>query len=122
MLHVLADQCINRDLRDALRELSNIDLTYTGDIELATAPDPTIFQHAREHKLILFTSDHGFGDIRTFDPADTAGLIIVYVENFSRESLIRECKEFFGRQTPESLRGNGFIIEPGRIRTFGNKN
>ena len=122
MLAVLADQCINRDLRDALRTLSNIDLTYTGDIGLATAPDEEVFQYAREYDMALFTSDHGFGDIRKFDPAVTEGLVIVYIENFRRESLIRECKEFFERQTPKTLRGKGWIIEPGRIRAFGVKN
>ena len=119
MLAILADQCINRDVRDALRTLSDIDLTYTGDIGLATAPDSEIFEYARKHKLVLFTSDHDFGDIRTFDPATTAGVVIVYVENFGRESLIREIKEFFERRTPKSLRGKGFIIEPGRVRPFG---
>ena len=119
MIAVLADQCINRDVRDALRTLSIIDLTYAGDIGLATAPDPEIFEYARAQKLVLFTSDHGFGDVRTFDPKLTAGIVIVYVENFGRESLIHECKKFFESHTSKSLRNRGFIIEPGRVRTYG---
>src|SRR3989338_10384583 len=119
MLAVLADQCVNRDVRDALRTLPGIKLTYTGDIGPATAPDEDIFQYAREHRMALFSSDHGFGDIRKFAPAVTEGLVVVYVENFRRDSLIRECKEFFESHTPESLRGKGFIIQPGRVRPFG---
>ena len=119
MLAVLADQCVNRDVRDALHSLSTIDLTYTSDIGLATASDPEIFEYAREHGYVLFTSDHGFGNIQNFDPAETAGVVIVYIENFGRESLLRECKEFFESETPESLRGRGCIIEPGRVRQIG---
>ena len=119
MLVILADQCINRDVRDALRTLSNVTLTYTGDVKLATATDEDIFEYARKNGCIILTFDKDFGDTRIFEPKKTAGMVIVYVENFGRESLIRETKEFFERRTPKSLHGKGFIIEPGRVRFFG---
>src|SRR3990167_9559040 len=104
MLAVLADQCINRDVRDALRELSSITLTYTGDVGLATAPDLKVFEYARKHGFVLFTFDHGFGNIHDFDSAKTEGIVIAYVENFGRELLLRECKKFFKTQTPLPFR------------------
>src|SRR3989338_6965737 len=119
MFTILADQCVNRDVRNALRSLSNVTLVYTGDVGLATAPDTRIFEYARENGHVLFTSDKGFGNPQDFNLARSAGVVIVYVEDFGRASLVHECKEFFERRTQESLRGKGFIIRPGRVRPFG---
>src|SRR3989344_1043391 len=105
MLTIFADQCVNRDLAEALQTLPDTKVVRAHEVSLATAPDREIFEYARKENFVLFTSDKDFGDIRIFDPRKAAGVVIVYVENFSRESLISERKEFFESRSPEFLHG-----------------
>lgn len=116
MLNIFVDHCVHRDVAEAVRTLPEAHVVLAAEVSLAQAPDEEIFQYAGKHDLTLFTSDKDFGDFSRFDPKETAGIIVLYVERMSREQMIKTSKEFFERNTPESLRGKLRIIEPARVR------
>lgn len=90
----------------------------TGKTGLTSEPDETVFHFAQKNEQVLLTFDKDFGDVRKFDPRKSFGIVIVYVENFGRQGLITETKQFFEDKTAGSLQGKGYIIEPGRVRQF----
>ena len=118
MLTVLADECVNRDTIFALQSVADMTIVRVQEAGLTSEPDETVFEFAQKHQYVLLTFGKDFGDIRKFDPKNSFGIIIVYVENFGRNALISETKQFFESTVTESLRGKGYIIEPGRVRSF----
>src|SRR3989344_3667217 len=116
MLNIFVDQCVHRDVARMLRMLPETHVVLAAEVSLAKAPDEEIFQYAKEHNLILFTSDKGFGNFSRFDPKETPGIIVLYVERMSKDQMIKSSKGIFEGTTPESLHGPLPIIEPARVR------
>lgn len=60
MLKILADECVHRDLVEALKN-EEFDILSVKDIEKG-ADDVRVFELAKESRRALLTFDRGFGD------------------------------------------------------------
>ncbi len=73
MLEILADECVHKDLVEAL-EREGFDILRVKDIEKG-ANDERVFELAKESKRVLLTFDRGFGDFFRFDIESSAGIV-----------------------------------------------
>ncbi|MEW6557611.1 MAG: DUF5615 family PIN-like protein [Elusimicrobiota bacterium] len=115
MIKIFADTCVHTDVVVALRT-GGFNVIRAQEIGLTTACDEKIFRYIKSNRLILLTFDRDFGDFSVFDPTDTCGIVIVYIERMSRMQIIKETVKFFHKTELNSLRNTLVIIEPDRIR------
>ena len=81
--------------------------------------DQTIVAHIREEKRGLITLDLGFADIRTYDPAEYDGLIVLRIKRQDKHSVIALTRRFIPKLVDESIVGKLWIVEEDRIRVRG---
>lgn len=117
MLNIFADQCVHRDLVEALRE-KGFKVTPAWEVKLSKATDDEIFIYAQKHKLALLTYDRDFGDRTQFEIGKSFGIVIVEIEKMSGEMIVKRTIIFFKKYNAENLRGKIFIVEPSRVRSF----
>ena len=115
MYRILADECIHRDLIEALRQ-AGLDVLSAAEADLISAPDGVVFQEAIRRRRILLTFDRGFGDIFRFDIASSFGVIIILINQMTREEIINLPLAFFAFLKGRSLRGRLVIMGKRRIR------
>ena len=92
--------------------------TDVRDIGLGSARDPQIAACAQTHRTCLLTGDFGFADIRNYNPATYAGIVVLELPRNATASFIMRLVESFLQQ-PEVLakmEGRLAIVEVGRIR------
>jgi len=116
-VHFLIDANLPRSLAPAVRRLGH-EATDVRDIGLGSAPDSAIASFAREKQFVLITLDRDFGDIRNYDPAQYAGIIIVNVPSDTPAKLIVAIVEGFlgNRELLQRVPKHLAILEPGRVR------
>ena len=116
-MKILADQCVNTDVVDALRKIGlAVEKAIEKRLEMAT--DEEIFNHILKTGQILLTFDKDFGNIIRFNIRRSQGVVIVYVEGMSRAEIILRTTEFFQKTKEKELKGGLFLIEPKRIRIW----
>lgn len=116
-MHFLIDANLPRSLAPAVRRLGH-GATDVRDIGLTSAPDSQIASYAKNEHLALITLDRDFGDIRNYNPADYAGIVVINVPSDTPAKLIVAIVEgFLGAvDLLQTLPKRLAILEPGRVR------
>lgn len=114
---IFADECVNKDVIENLKD-KGFKVIDVFAARLQAADDDKIFQYAAANSYIFLTFDKDFGNILMFNIEKSAGVIVVYVENMTREEIVNNTADFFQQFTAAQLKGKLFIIEKGRIRIW----
>ena len=119
-MHFLIDADLPRSIGDLLRSHGH-QATDVRDIGMRSALDTTIAQHAQREGLCLLTGDFDFSDIRSYPPADYAGIVVLVIPPTVTSLYIRQLVELFLQQHDviDQLPGKLAIVEAGRVRLRG---
>jgi predicted nuclease of predicted toxin-antitoxin system len=119
-MHFLIDADLPRSVGDLIRSDGH-DATDTRDIGMRRALDATIAQHAQREGWCLLTGDFDFSDVRTYPPADYAGIVVLVIPPTVTSLYITQLLESFLQQSAlvERLPGKLAIVEAGRVRLRG---
>ena len=86
-MNILCDQCVNRDVVNALRN-ADFNTLHASEVGLSRASDQDIFRYAQRSGHVLLTFDHGFGNITQFPIRNSAGIVLVYIAEMKRQTII----------------------------------
>lgn len=118
MIKLLADECINTDLILELK-IRGYDVLTIRDVGLTGATDEVVLEKAIELKRTLLTFDRGFGDIFRFDVTKHHGVVVLLVNNLSKEEIVTIPTNYFNSLAgKDSLKGSLVIIGKTKIRTI----
>jgi predicted nuclease of predicted toxin-antitoxin system len=119
-MHFLIDADLPRSVGDLLRSHGH-EATDVRDIGMRSALDTTIAQHAQREGWCLLTGDFDFSDIRSYPPADYAGIVVLVIPPTVTSLYITQLLERFLQQSDvvEQLPGKLAIVEAGRVRLRG---
>jgi predicted nuclease of predicted toxin-antitoxin system len=118
MLKILADECVHKDLVEALKE-EGFDVSDIREVEQG-ADDEKVFEFAVKEKRILLTFDREFGDIFRFDIKNSFGVVIILIAQLKKEEAIKNISAFFKSEVAKNSKGKLAIIgkKKVRIRSF----
>ena len=116
-MHFLVDADLPRSTAEVLQRHGH-EATDVRDIGLRSADDTTIAQYAQQQHLCLLTRDFDFSDIRTYPPADYAGMVVLVIPPTVTTRYITQLLEMFlqQREIIVQLPGKLAIVEAGRVR------
>ena len=77
-MRFLIDADLPRSVGDLIRHYGH-DAIDVRDIGMRRALDATIAEHAQRERLCLLTGDFDFSDVRTYPPADYAGIVVLVI-------------------------------------------
>jgi predicted nuclease of predicted toxin-antitoxin system len=119
-MHFLIDADLPRSVGDLLRSHGH-KATDVRDIGMRSALDTTIAQHAQREGWCLLTGDFDFSDIRSYPPADYAGIVVLVILPPVTSLYITQLLAMFLQQSDlvEQLPGKLVIVEVGRVRLRG---
>lgn len=84
---------------------------------LSGSDDASLFQVCRTERRVLVTLDRDFGEILRFAPEDSAGIAVLDCRGqLSPSAILARIKELAVVLETESIDGQLWIVEPGRIR------
>lgn len=118
MTRFFADECVNKDVVDAIRK-SGFDVLTVREAKLAGFSDDAVFDFACRAKRILLTFDRGFGDIFRFNISRSFGVIVVLVGQLEKDEIAGAVINFL-----DAVKNNGglknrlAIIGKNRIRVI----
>ncbi|MDZ4229415.1 MAG: DUF5615 family PIN-like protein [Patescibacteria group bacterium] len=116
MFKFLADECVNTDILNDLRE-NRIDVVTVFQAGLTGAEDEAVFKYAIAKKRILLSFDRGFGDIFRFNIAKSPGVMIVLIGQMSKTEAVKSILTFLGViKTAAYFQGKLAILGKTRIR------
>jgi predicted nuclease of predicted toxin-antitoxin system len=111
---------LDENLGDLGRDLltaSGHDVSTVAMQGLSGSADDTLYQACRAEDRVLITLDRDFGEILRFAPEDTAGIAILDCRGqLSPTSILARIKELAALLEIESIDGQLWIVEPGRVR------
>lgn len=116
-MNIFTDECVNKDIIDALNT-KNIRVIDINEANLQGASDTRIFAYAIQNSYIFLTFDKDFGNILRFNIKNAAGVVIIYVEDMTKEEILNNTLNFFEKFDDIQLKGKLFIIEKNRIRSW----
>lgn len=110
------DENLPIDVAEILRA-NNHDAMTIFDQEMVGRPDPKVASVCRAEERALVTLDLDFSDIRTYPPAEHAGIIILRPRTQSKPDVLA----LLGRLLPllgggEQLSGNLWIVQENGVR------
>jgi predicted nuclease of predicted toxin-antitoxin system len=116
-MHFLVDADLPRSTAKVLQRHGH-EATDVRDVGLRNADDTTIARCAQGQRLCLLTGDFDFSDIRTYPPADYAGIVVLVIPPTVTTRYITQLLEMFLQQGEiiAQLPGKLAIVEAGRIR------
>lgn len=111
----LVDENLPRSLAPSLRR-AGFEVHDVRDLGLRGRPDTEVFALAVSRRLILISSDLGFGSLTRSSP-ESPGAILVRVPNEWPTSKVNELIEKTLSSLPwDTFTGSLVVIEPDRIR------
>jgi len=86
---------------------------------LSRSSDQDVFRYAQRSGRVLLTFDHGFGNITQFPIRNSSGIVLVYIAEMTRQTIIDRTLYVFQqllkhRQAARHL----FIVEVDSIRIW----
>lgn len=118
MIKILTDECINNDLISTLKS-HGYDVLTIHDIKMVGFTDERILDKAVELKRALLTFDRGFGDIFRFDVTKHYGVIVLLVNNLSKEEIVTLPLNYLENVVGKNdLKGSLIIVGKTKIRTI----
>ena len=119
-MKILTDICVHKDVVVAIRSLG-IEVIRAVDKGFDKTPDEDIYDYAQRHHYVIFTFDKDYGNTIRFDIEGSYGVIIVYVEEMSREEIISNTIDFLKSAKESTVRGKLNLIEWDGNRTWPGK-
>ena len=117
-IKIFADQCVNRDVVEALKGSERFKVVSASNVNLHDASDDEIFNYVLKNNYVLLTFDKDFGNILRFDIRNSSGVVIVYIEDMDKEEIIKNTLNFFKEFNKLQLKRRLFIIEKDIIRIW----
>lgn len=99
-MKIKLDENLPLRLVSLLTELGH-DVHTPQDEELSGANDARIWESAQSEKRFLITQDLDFSDIRRFEPGTHAGILLVRLQEPSRQALIDRVEALFRHESVE---------------------
>ena len=109
------DENLPGEVADLLRDAGH-DVETVNDEGLQGAKEPVLADVVRREGRILLTFDIGFGDIRSYPPADYAGLLVLRLGVQDKASTLAVCTRLVTLLEQQSPRGQLWIVEDTRVR------
>jgi predicted nuclease of predicted toxin-antitoxin system len=109
------DENLPIDAAKSLREAGH-DVFTVFDQDLRGARDDTLAQVCREERRVLITLDLHFSDIRTYPPADFAGLIVLRLSRQDRPHVLEVLRRTSQLFESEALEGKLWVVDEKRVR------
>ena len=117
-MNIFCDQCVNHDVVVALRA-AGLNVVHASDVGLSRAGDMDIFRYAQHSRRILFTFDHGFGNLTRFAIHDSYGVVLMYIAGMDRKTIVdRTLFVFKHLLKNRHISGRLFIIKTESIRIW----
>ena len=112
------DENLHPALADFLRQHGH-DAVTVWDEGLRGRSDPEIIEKCEVEGRALITMDLGFGDIRAYPPEQYHGLIVLRLENQSRNHLLDVAPMILAFLEVEPLAGHLWIVDETSVRVRG---
>ena len=109
------DENLNPDVADFLRQHGH-DALSVYDQGLRGRPDGDIAAVCQRETRALITLDLDFADIRSYPPADYAGIIVLRVGDQSRAAVLQVMQRVVAALAQEPLAGHLWIVDETQIR------
>ncbi|MBF2046526.1 MAG: DUF5615 family PIN-like protein [Elainella sp. C42_A2020_010] len=109
------DENLPVEIAQLLRD-NSYDAVTVLDQALGGQPDPAISEICRQESRILLTLDLDFADIRTYPPADYAGIIVLRTNRQDKQALISLFQTVMPLLQQEQIAQRLWIVEPSQIR------
>ena len=109
------DENLPVEVCDMLRAAGH-DATSVLDQHLTGCADSTLAAICRQEGRALVTLDLDFSDIRTYPPADYAGLVVLRLRHQDKPHVEEVCTRMIALLGQESLAQRLWIVEEDRIR------
>ncbi len=114
-MRLKTDENIPLEVVDLLRAAGH-DVLSVFEQSLAGQPDNKIASICQRESRGLLTLDTDFSDIRTYRPADYAGLLVLRLPKQSAPAVGRVVRRLMEVLKTNDCRGQLWIVEPNRIR------
>ena len=95
---------------------SGHDAATVVDEGLGGAPDVEIAAVCITEERVLVTQDLDFSDIRTYPPAEYAGIVVFRLSSAARDALLEVAAVLIERLEESSPTGQLWIVEDSRVR------
>jgi len=115
VLRFKLDENIPGEAIALLREAGH-DLRTILDQGLGGRPDGDVSRACRDEARVLVTLDLDFGDIRTYPPADYAGIWVLRPATQSVDAMRDLIRRALALTTNEQVSRRLWVIEPTRLR------
>jgi predicted nuclease of predicted toxin-antitoxin system len=112
------DENVHPDVRDLLRRAGH-DAVTVRDEGLRGAWDPTLDEACRREGRALITLDLGFGDVRTYPPADRPGIIVLRLTRQGRSAVLSAIERVLPLLSEERLSNRLWVVDERTIRVRG---
>lgn len=109
------DENLPVEVAELLRQAGH-DVQTVLDQALGGEPDPRIAEVCRAERRVLVTLDLDFADIRTYPPADYAGLIVLRPATQTITNLTRLISQLIALLATEPLAGRLWIVDETQVR------
>lgn len=109
------DENLPRDALLLLREAGH-DVQSALDEDLGGHPDAEVLRASIDEARVLVTYDLDFSDIRTYPPAEHAGIWILRPTSHAIAVTLRSLSAALGLLETETAEKRLWIVEPDRIR------
>lgn len=86
------------------------------DEQLGGADDTSLHERCRREERVLLTLDLDFADIRTYPPAESAGIVVLRPEEPDRDRVLQLVRQILPAMARESVTQSLWIVEESRIR------
>lgn len=117
-MKIFADNCVHTKVVNTLRQ-AGFKVERAIEKRFECSSDEEIFNYVLETSQVLLTFDHDFGNITRFNIRKSQGVIIFYIENLWRETIVQRILDFFSKFKEKNLKGKLFIIDiDGKIRIW----
>lgn len=84
--------------------------------QLGGKPDPDVATICQQEGRAIVTLDLDFGDIRTYSPADYAGIIVLRLHQQDKMRILAVTQRFIPLLEQEPLAGRLWIVDEATIR------
>ena len=84
--------------------------------KLGGAADGTVYDRCRREGRVLLTLDLDFGDIRTYPPQESPGVIVVRPDEPNRDRVLHLIRQALVALRHESVAQSLWVVEESRIR------
>lgn len=93
------------------------DVSTVYEQKLSGISDESLYNVCVQERRVLITLDRDFGHVLRFPPEATAGIVVLQSPGrLTPNSLLTRLREFIAVLETQTIAGQLWIVEPGRVR------